>query len=533
MSTNFLRDKNGKPRLLLGLQAHNSSTGTHMIEKAIHAVKLYGGNVIEVPIYWNIIEPEEGKFDTRSVKDLILQVRNASLKLIILWFGTSKNGHPNYAPDYVKLDPEKYRLALRPDGAPVPSMSPHCRANIEVDKRAFVEVMRCIREVDEEFGTVAAIQIENEIGLANTDRCYSLAAQKDYALPVPEELKDISLEDMGEKDHTHTWRGKFGRHAHEAFTAWYFARFVDEIAAAGKAIYNIPMTVNIMLGENGVEEAGFSYNSGAAVGRVIDIWKKGAPHIDILCPDIYLSSRDSYTRVCNRYSRQDNPLFIAETFTSGEHMALNAMRAIADYGAVGICGFGAESTLDNNGNLLKAAETFAITMRAIAALEPLIVRYHGTGKIHALLQEEFSGEQYVKLENYHVQAKFFSAEGSRPFWLGSSINVRNPENAHILKERGRALLVQTGEYEFYMAGAGVQVDFIRRPHPSDIHPYVHLTSRQSGQLNFLSVEEGHFDGENWVCDYIRNGDEANGGLYVHPGQVVRIRLNPNIGMDIE
>jgi hypothetical protein len=530
MRNEFLKDKDGKQRILIGLQAHNSSTGTCMMEKAINAVKLYGGNVIEVPVYWYAVEPEEGKYNTQSVKDLILQIRNAGLKLIILWFGSSKNGHPNYAPEYIKLNPDKYRLALRPDGAPVPSMSPHCRETLEAVKKAFVQVMNCIKEVDEDFRTVLAVQVENEIGLANTDRDYSKLAQKDYDSPVPEELREIFLEDMGGKDNSNTWRGSFGRHAHEAFSAWYFARFVEEIAAGGKAVYNLPMTVNIMLGEQGVEEAGYNYNSGAAVGRVIDIWKKGAPSIDMICPDIYIASCDSYKRVCSLYSREDNPLFIAETFTGGEHIALNAIRVVADYGAVGLCGFGAESTLDNSGNLLPEAEKLAVTMRAIAALEPLLVRYHRTGKVHALVQEEFSNEQYIKLENYHVQTRFTSNEGGRPHWGGSNINLHNPENSHILKERGRAILVQTGEHEFYMAGAGVRVEFLRRPASTAINPFIQLTSRQSGQLNFLSVEEGHFEEESWVCDYIRNGDEANGAVYVHAGQVVRIRLNPNIGM---
>ena len=51
----FFTDKQGNPLLLTGLQAHNSSTGTDMLDKAIHAVKLYGGNVLETPIYWYAI----------------------------------------------------------------------------------------------------------------------------------------------------------------------------------------------------------------------------------------------------------------------------------------------------------------------------------------------------------------------------------------------------------------------------------------------------------------------------------------------
>ena len=53
----FFTDKNGKPILLLGLQTMNSSTGTPLVDRAIQAVKRYGGNVLEAPIYWNLIEP--------------------------------------------------------------------------------------------------------------------------------------------------------------------------------------------------------------------------------------------------------------------------------------------------------------------------------------------------------------------------------------------------------------------------------------------------------------------------------------------
>ncbi len=532
MANDFLRNKDGMPMLLLGLQSHNSSTGTFMMDRTIQAVKQFGGNLVEAPVYWFAIEPREGEYDTTSVKDLILQVREAGLKLIILWFGSSKNGHPNYAPEYIKLNPDTYRLAVRPDGAPVASMSPHCNATLEADRRAFVELMRCIRDVDSEHGTVVAVQVENEIGLGNTDRDYSEAANQAYRQPVSSELMPVTLEDSGAEGNAATWRGKFGRHAHEAFTAWHFAQFVEAIAAAGKAVYDIPMTVNIMLGEQGVEEPGLSYNAGAAVGRVIEIWKRGAPSIDVICPDIYLASRDSYTRVCQTYARQDNPLFIAETFTGGDAIAMHVMRAVAEYGAIGICGFGAESTLDSNGSLLKDAVTLAISMRAIAALEPLLIQYRNTGRVHAILQEEFAREQYIKLDRYHVLARFNSSPGTPPYGLGSSINLRDPDHAAILKERGRGLLIQTGECEFYLAGAGVKLEFLRRPDPMDDNPYPQLTSRQSGQLNFLTVEEGHFEGEEWVCDYVRNGDETNGAVYVHPGQTVKIRLNPNTGMGI-
>lgn len=77
------------------------------------------------------------------------------------------------------------------------------------------------------------------------------------------------------------------------------------------------------------------------------------------------------------------------------------------------------------------------------------------------------------------------------------------------------------------------LDFYKRPAPGDEDCFSHLSSRQSGQLNFLSVEEGHFDGETWVTELMRNGDETNFSQYVLDGQLLRIRLNPDTGMDVE
>lgn len=67
----FFTDKQGNPLLLTGLQAHNSSTGTDMLDKAIHAVKLYGGNVLETPIYWYAIEPEKDHYDMSLIRETI------------------------------------------------------------------------------------------------------------------------------------------------------------------------------------------------------------------------------------------------------------------------------------------------------------------------------------------------------------------------------------------------------------------------------------------------------------------------------
>jgi hypothetical protein len=513
MENKFFLNKHGDPIFVTGLQCHNSSTGSPLIEKAIRAVKKFGGNVLEAPVYWYWLEPQEGVYDVSHIRQLIQQVRDADLKLVILWFATNKNGHPNYVPEYVKTNPKKYRLAVGADGAPVPSMSPHCEATLTADKRAFVELIKCIKEEDQDYGTVLAVQVENETGLGGTDRDYSNIAQRDYEKPVPEVLRDIEIKNSGASKKDSSWRGQFGRYAHEVFTAWHHAVYTNCIASAGKEIMDITMFANAMLGDS-IDEAGLSYNSGGPVVRVLDIWKAGAPAIDLLCPDIYNPGRDEYEHFCRAYSRADNPLFIPESGFWGTSSAINIIRAAAEHRAIGICCFGAESALNDDGEINDESKEAAVSFKIVNSIAPLLIKYHGTERIYPLIQEEFTVKKHIETPGYHITANF---DIKRMFGKG------NPS-------RGRGILVQTDEHEFYLSGDNVGLDFLRRPDPDNEIPYIQLKCRQATQLNFLTVEEGHFEDGKWVADFCRNGDQSNYELYANDGEIVRIRLNPHIGL---
>ena len=529
METIF-KDKYGNPVYVTGLQAHNSSTGSHeLIEKCLSAVGQYGGNTLEAPVYWFQIEKEEGDFDFSSVKDLIDQVRESGKYLVILWFGCNKNGHPNYLPEYMKLQPEKYTMAFGPDGAPVPSISVHCKDTLEKDILAFTKLVQYVKDYDEKERTVLTIQIENEFGYGGTDRDYSELGEIDYKKGVPEELYNLEIPNSYAKRTGKTWKDLFGRYANEVFSAWYHAKFVEALAKAGKEIYDIPFYCNIALGERGLDYPGLCYNAGAGVPRMIDVWKIAAPHLDLLCPDIYLSDKATYIRVCGNYDREDNALFIPETSPSGTSFAMDIILAAGRYNAIGVCGFGAESTLDEEGKLLPNAREVAFSMRAISGLAPLLLKYRNSGHVYAFTQDEFTTEDTIMTERYCITAQYIK-DNPKFHLCYSRVNSRSPEYKFLHEERGRGILIQTDDDEFYLAGSGIGLDFVRLPEPDDENCCAHLKSRMATQLNFLSVEEGHFEGEKWVTEYIRNGDESNYQLYAFCGQVVRIRINPNIGM---
>jgi len=63
---------------------------------------------------------------------------------------------------------------------------------------------------------------------------------------------------------------------------------------------------------------------------VLDIWRAGAPQIDILSPDAY---RD-YEEFCDKYVRSGNPLFVPES-NGGPDGAARALYAFGRYDAIG------------------------------------------------------------------------------------------------------------------------------------------------------------------------------------------------------
>ena len=93
----------GKPFLILGGELHNSSTsGAAYMGPIWKQMKKKNLNTVIAPAYWELIEPQEGKFDFSLVYSMIYGARKQNLHLVILWFGSWKNGYSMYVPGWVK-----------------------------------------------------------------------------------------------------------------------------------------------------------------------------------------------------------------------------------------------------------------------------------------------------------------------------------------------------------------------------------------------------------------------------------------------
>ena len=127
----------GAPYLILATQVNNSSAWPAMLPQVWPAVDRLHANTVEMPVYWEQLEPVQGKFDFSVVDALLAGAREHKVRLVLLWFGTWKNGAPHYAPEWVKRDPVKYPRVTGPKGEVRDTMSPFGGATMEADKAAF------------------------------------------------------------------------------------------------------------------------------------------------------------------------------------------------------------------------------------------------------------------------------------------------------------------------------------------------------------------------------------------------------------
>ena len=107
----------GKPFLVLAGELGNNTSSTLENMKPIWpALVKINLNTVLAAVAWAWIEPEEGKFDFALVDGLIQDARRHNLRLVLLWFGSWKNGTSSYCPAWVKQDFERFPLVQDQDG---------------------------------------------------------------------------------------------------------------------------------------------------------------------------------------------------------------------------------------------------------------------------------------------------------------------------------------------------------------------------------------------------------------------------------
>ena len=475
----------GAPFLILGAQVHNSSAWPAMLPKVWPAMEKLRVNTVEMPIYWEQFEPRPGQFDYSVLDTLLAQAREHGVRLVLLWFGTWKNGSQHYMPEWMKLDPQRYPHILDKSGKPADSPSPFAVESLEADKRAFTAFMRHLKAADPQ-RTVIMVQVENEPGTWGSLRDYSPEAQKAFEAPVPNDV--LAAMRVQPATRAPNWQQAFGPGEGDVcFHAWSVARYIEQVAAAGKAAYPLPMYVNAAL-RNPFHGAPGSYESGGPTDNVIPIWKVTAPSIDLVAPDIYESDPATYLRVLELYHRDDNPLFVPETGSS----AANARFLFSALGlqAIGFAPFGMDGPPERD-------EPFALNYRLLGQMQGEIARLNFEGKLQAVAEEQGKPTQSLSFGPWTANVSYGAVRNNRA--------NGNPEPV------GRILVAQLADNQFLVTGFHCRVDFS----PAD----------PDKRRQFLRVEEGAY--EKGVFRFLRiwNGDETDWGLnFVGDPVVLRVSI---------
>lgn len=179
----------GKPFLVLGGELGNSSASSmRYLQPVWPKLKAMHLNTVLAPVYWELIEPQEGKFDFELVDSLIGEARKHDLKLVLLWFGAWKNSMSTYAPAWVKTNQKRFPRAQQQDGTGVEILSAFSASNRAADTKAFAALMQHLKEVDRVDHTVIMVQVENEIGMLTEAREYTPEANVAFRSEVPADL---------------------------------------------------------------------------------------------------------------------------------------------------------------------------------------------------------------------------------------------------------------------------------------------------------------------------------------------------------
>lgn len=473
---------NEKPMLMIGGELGNSSASTpEDVRRTFTHLHKLGLNTVLAPVSWELIEPQEGQFDMSSLDTILAEARRNELKVVLLWFGAWKNSMSCYTPEWFKRDVKRFPRAHALEGRPVEEASSLSRNVLEADKRAFCRIMEHLRDHDASEQTVIMVQVENEIGMIDVPRDYSADATKLYHSAIPQQLTDYLTKNQKslhpylrdklknslprEGRSGFSWPQLFGNeiYTEEIFQTWTYATYVEQIAKAGRAVYDLPMYVNVAL--NSRDRKPGQYPSGGPLAHLIDLWHCGAPSIDVLGVDIYDKGIRSWL---SKYHLPNNPLFVPEIRLEDKD-AMYALYAFGHHGAMGFCPFSIEDYplyADAKGNDMSsmdlsqddqlnafsasgsALSPLAATYQLLRQAAPLILERQGTDDMDAVL-----------LDNEQREAEIITPDGIRltvrhSYSLGWEPGAKDAE-----WPEAACIILRLGKEDYLAIGSGVVITY--------------------------------------------------------------------------
>jgi hypothetical protein len=530
----------GRPFICVaGELANTTSSDREATKAAIARLAAANLNTILTVVSWDLVEPEEGKFDFSMIDYQIEAAHAAHVRLIFLWMASWKNGLSHFPPAWVKANQDRFPRVVNGEGKSLEILSTLSQANRDADAKAFAAVLKHIREVDKN-QTVIGFQVENEVGIMGSTRDFCDAANAAFAGPVPKALTDYlqknrnnllpelkKIWDAAGNKTSGTWEEVFGKnvprpandrpvpnspgrqpraadaelfnHTDEIFMAWNYASYIGYVAAQGKKAYPLPMYVNTWLVQPNDLGPG-DYPSGGPEPLVHDIWRVGAPAIDILAPDIYLPQ---YAQIIQTYARNGNPAFNPET----EQNANTCWNAFTELNLLCFSPFGIDE--------LSPDSPFARSYGFISSVSGAIAEAQGRQDAIKLIKLG-PGQNPGKIEMGRYLFDFTPVGGQRAGGGEAAPNATTTPAATTAAGGGGrrgavplsfldtpfVLIINTAPDEYYFAANG---SFPFRVSPNNI-PGANIAAA-------ASIDRGAFKDGLWVTQRRLNGDDIMRGGY--------------------
>ncbi|KAF7190504.1 hypothetical protein HII31_08218 [Pseudocercospora fuligena] len=469
----------GEPYLILGGEIQNSQfSAARYVREVWPRLKAANLNTVFASVTWEQIEPIEWQFSFTELDEMIQDARQNDLRIVLLWFGSFKNAQSTYAPAWVKRNLARFPRAevCAPGGEvrPVDALSVFGHHAQLSDSKAFLALMRHLKEVDGQHRTVLMVQVENEVGLLGDSRDRSRLAEQAWRQAVPAEFLQglkrhwSELNTTFQQNWTHlrmisplemmTWEDlATGDQSllDELFMAYYFTRYLEKVAAAGKAEYDLPMYINVWQNYAGqdrdtnipnVSSGGGrpgDYPSGGGVANVLDVWKIFAPSLDIITPDIYLND---YASSCATYRHRGQALLISEQ-RRDEYGARRLWQAYGSYKCIGTSPFGIDTFMTAEENPFKRHYGLLQRMQKYILRTQEIEAQTGFGFCFDELAEADKQRQSSN-DAWHHTFSAWHLTVERASWLPNST--------------GFGMVIQLDENRFLLVGWGYQVSFTSR-----------------------------------------------------------------------
>ena len=500
----------GAPFLMLGGQAHNSSNYPAALEPLWAAIADAGANTVEVPVAWEQVESTEGRFDFSFVDTLVKEARQNKVRLVLLWFGTWKNTSASYSPEWVKFNNQRFPRMLDKEGKDSYCLSPFGEETLKADRKAFVALMQHIKAIDEKQQTVIMVQVENEVGTYGLVRDYGAKAQAAFSQPVPAAVLARKKSPVPGAA-SGTWSEVYGPYAEEYFHAWAVASYIEEIAKAGRAVYDLPMYVNNALRDPLEPMAPWKNNfaSGGPTFDVIDIYKAAAPHIDLAAPDLYQPEWNKVGATLEKFQRADNALMVPE-IGNAENYARYAYLVLGR-GGIGFAPFGLDYADYSNfplGSKLtdkRMAEPFAKVFKVFRPMARQWAKWAFEGRTYGIAESEERTPQTIEMKGWKATVSF------REWQMGEKHFFPNLKDlpADTESPNGGVAIAQVADNEFIIVGQ---------------HARVKISGEKRSM--YARVEEGHFDAAGkWIMERNWNGDQTDYGLnFTGKPVVLKVRL---------